>query len=220
MAVGPVELGGWTDVLWRLSQPTDGSDVGRGICHQGSWPKWLKDGGYLLRSGKPGRPGSSRFGLCIQQEPASSRCVPATITGLGEQGGMVPALTEHRRRQAPRGGVLPRSYSELEKGWSLQPLPAPPSRMEGFQGHACRPLGRDLTSPLEEDGLCRAEAWKFHQEASQRGLELFSLGGDLQGLRCCLQILEGLFWTKNAPCFRGPCGKPWKDKWVVGARTG
>lgn len=46
----------------------------------------------------------------IQQDPASTRCVPAAVTGLGEPGGMVRALMEHPRSQALRGGDLPRSH--------------------------------------------------------------------------------------------------------------
>lgn len=60
-------------------------------------------------------------------------CVPATVVEWGEQGGMVPTLTQHTRSQAPRGGDLPRSHSELGKGWSPEPLPTPSPRMGGFR---------------------------------------------------------------------------------------
>lgn len=74
---------------------------GVGKYQQGLWPEWLKDGAISL--GQEDQ--DSKFVLYIQRDPASTRSVPATLMGLGEQGGMVPALTEHRRGRARGKGA-------------------------------------------------------------------------------------------------------------------
>ena len=69
----------------------------------------------------------------FNKDSSRTLCVSGAVTGLGEQDGMVPTIAGHTGNEAlcvcVLGGGLPRSHSELEMGWSPEPLPEPPPGM-------------------------------------------------------------------------------------------